>query len=151
MQYQLSDNLSELLDSFQSDVPINLRELADQVIKLFGNECEMAKELLSRATGSMRPSTIQQHLIDATSHDSAVRDVITVGHLAKLLSRVDIFAKSSRPEIIGLPNILFDQQSQIERAKYFALGNILPIDAKILEIEGAMEMLARERSMNNGL
>jgi hypothetical protein len=66
--------------------------------------------------------------------------------LAKLLTRFEAFQQTSDPRIVGLPSALFDQISQRERAEFFQAGNVLPIDAVILDLEGVKEMIEREQS-----
>lgn len=146
MGYQLSKNLGELLLLYQGDTAIELAGLAAQVSGLFEKNEETAKALLGHVTGTMLPGTLCRHLFDCIVHDSVVRDVQTTGHLAKLLSRLDILAQTSDPSIVGLPNSLFDERSQIERAEFFQRGNVLPIDAKVLEVNGVKEMLQREEN-----
>jgi len=145
MSYQVSKNLGALLDQYRDDTPIDLRALADQVAGLFEKNMETVRSLLNRATGAMPPGTVCRHLFDGIVHDSVVRDVLTVGHLAKLLSRLDVLTKASNPMVVGLSNSIFDEQSQLERAEFFAAGNILPIDAEILANDAVKEMLGREK------
>jgi len=144
MSYQFSRNLGELLDKFQDDTPIDLSALAKQLPNLFGENREAVTSLLSCVKGTMLPGTLHRHLSDSIVCDSVVRDVLTTGHLAKLLSRFDVLIELSNPVIIGLPNSLFDDQSQFERAEFFAAGNILPIDAEILDNSQVKQMLRRE-------
>ena len=144
MSYQLSKNLGELLSRYQNSDSVDLGALAHQVRKLFRNQ-EVARSLLCQVSGIMPLGTLFRHLSDAIAHDSVVRDVMTTGHLAKLLSRIDVLSKLANPVVVGLPNSTFDHQSQTERAAFFEAGNILPIDAEILDQNAVKEMLERER------
>ena len=148
MSFQLSKNLSALLCQFETDIPIDLSVLADQVVELFEKNKEAVKILLNRTTGVMPPGTLYRHLHDCIVTDSAVRDVLTVGHLSKLLSRLDVLIKISNPAIIGLPHSIFDERSQFERAEFFATGSILPIDADILNNDAVKKMLQRENDVD---
>ena len=146
MSYQFSRNLGELIGKLEDDTPIALNVLAEQLASLFPKNSETVRSLLLRVTGTMPPGTLIRHLSDGISYDSVVRDVMTTGHLGKFLSRLDVLAAVPNPAIIGLPNAVFDQQSQSERAEFFAAGNILPIDAEILENNVIEQMLQREEN-----
>jgi hypothetical protein len=148
MSLQMSKNLGELLESYGDDTPIDLRGLAQQVARQLESKSEVVVSLLNRVTGTMAPGTLFRYLVDGVAHDSAVRDVMTTGHLGKLLTRLDVLLKTSNPAIIGLPHKVFDAQSQLERAEFFAKGNILPIDAEILNENVVKEMLEREACKN---
>jgi hypothetical protein len=99
---------------------------------------------LAGVTGQMKIGTIELHLLDVVKHDSVVRDIETTGHLAKLLSRIEIFRKTSDNRVFGLPNKLFDDLSQSERADFFARGNILEIDGELLDFPDVKSALHDE-------
>jgi hypothetical protein len=143
MSYQLSTNLNELLDRYCGDASIDLQTLALEVARLSADQ-QHAQSLLRRVTGTMHPGTLNRYLCDGIASDSVVRDILTTGHLGKLLSRLDLLLQLSNPTILGLPNSLFDAQSQSERAEFFRAGNILPIDGDILNQNAVKEMLERE-------
>lgn len=148
MEYQVSKNLGVLLEQNQHLVEIEFKALASQTIIFFEqDEQQIIKPHLSRVSGSMPYGTLYRHLHDCVASDSVVRDVITIGHLAKILSRFDVLMETSDPRVIGLPHFIFDKRSQTERMEFFAGGkNILPIDAGILNGEAVKAMLERERN-----
>lgn len=147
MSYQWSDKLAALMAAYQDDTPVDLGQLSANVMVLFPNRPNLARSLLELCTGLMPPGTICRHLNDCIAHDSVVRDILTVGHLAKLLSRMNVLMQTSDSRIVGLPNSLFDARSVSERAEFFFHGNILPIDAEVLQIEGVAGMLKREHEI----
>ena len=147
MGYPMSKNVTDLLDTRDAETPFILDDLAQQLAEQFGQNSLTAKSLLSRATGNLLPGTLCRHLFDCIVHDSAVRDVLTTGHLAKLLSRFDILQRTSDPRVVGLTNPLFDERSQVERAEFFRSGNLLFLDASFLETKAVRELLDREEKL----
>ncbi len=141
-----SQNLKRILevDHNNLDEEVNLSELAKSVAKIFGDKVPLATSLLANASGQMRRGTVDLHLIDTLNCDSVVRDILTTGHLAKLLSRLEVFRKTSDYRIVGMPNQLFDAISQAERAKFFERGNILEIDGELLDLPDVRAMMDRE-------
>jgi len=144
MSYQLSLSLGELFQQFDDNATIDLSKLARQVAELFEGK-EAASSMLGTCAGNIRYETLSRYLFDCVVYDSVVRDILTTGHLAKLLSRLDILKQTSNLRIVGLPHSIFDQRSQMERSDYFGRNNILPIDANVLEVEGVRAMLEREK------
>jgi hypothetical protein len=145
MDYPLSRNLAELPLPRESDEPLDLQALAGRAAEQFANKSPAAHVLLARVTGRMLPGTLCRHLFDCIAHDCAVRDVLTTGHLAKLLSRLDVLKETSNPRIVGLPHSLFDERSQAERAEYFRRGGVLWMDADLLQVNCVKQMLQREK------
>jgi hypothetical protein len=141
-----SKNLKRILDveRINLDQQLNLSDLAKSVADAFGDKSSFATALLAGVTGQMKIGTIELHLLDVVKHDSVVRDIETTGHLAKLLSRIEIFRKTSDNRVFGLPNKLFDDLSQSERADFFARGNILEIDGELLDFPDVKSALHDE-------
>ena len=106
--------------------------------------------MLSNCVGDMLLATLIRHLNDCIVYDCAVRDMLTIGHLAKLLCRIDILKTTSNPAIVGLPNVLFDKRSQQDRRDCFAKPGMLPVNGELLEIGIVKEMLQREASTATG-
>jgi len=141
-----SKNLKRILDveRINLDQQLNLSDLAKSVADAFGDKSSFATALLAGVTGQMKIGTIELHLLDVVKHDSVVRDIETTGHLAKLLSRIEIFRKTSDNRVFGLPNKLFDDLSQSERADFFARGSILEIDGELLDFPDVKSALHDE-------
>ncbi len=142
MTYQWSPKLAEIMNQLQDDTPIDLRTLAERVSKSLHSSA--ANALFRHCTGHMAPGTICRHLNECVAHDSVVRDMLTIGHLGKLLARMNTLQATGDSRIVGLPNRLFDGHSQAERAEFAATGNILPIDSEVLNVAGVRLMLQKE-------
>jgi len=144
-----SKNLKRILDVHNNalDQEIDLLDLAKRVADIFGNKSPLAKALLANATGQMKKITLELHLLDVLKHDSVVRDIETTGHLAKLLSRLDVFRKTSDSRVFGMPNALFDDISQAERVEFFERGSILEIDGELLDLPDVRAMTDRETKL----
>jgi hypothetical protein len=141
-----SENLQRLLDFGGSDLDreLDIAMLSEEVSEVFGSQRETVKALLANATGKIKLGTLGVHMLRVIKEDSAVRDIVTTGHLAKLLSRLPEFRKTSDYRLLGLPNPLFDRLSQIERTKYFEHGVSLELDADLFESMEAQQILTRE-------
>ena len=135
------------IDRNNLDEEVNLAELAKSVAKIFGDNAPLATSLFANANGQMSRGTVDLHLIDMLNCDSVVRDILTTGHLAKLLCRLEVFRKTSDYKIVGMPNQLFDAISQTERAKFFERGNILEIDGELLDLPDVRAMIDREAKL----
>lgn len=141
----VSKNLEKFLNpDFNCDDEVDLEMLCCSVAEDFGKKAELARALIRPVTGKMKQGTLELHLLGVLKSDSAVRDVLTVGHLAKFLSRLDIFFRTSDYRIIGMPNRLFDRRSQEERTKYFEHGASLELEGDAFESPEAQAMLNRE-------
>lgn len=141
-----SQNLRRILDADHDnlDQEVDLSDLAKNVAKNFGGKDQLAGALLENATGKMNLATMGIHLLEIIKHDSVVRDIQTTGHLAKLLSRLEVFRKTSDYRVVGMPNQLFDDMSQAERAIFFQRGNILEIDGELLDLPDVRATMERE-------
>lgn len=141
-----SHNLNRILASERDDldVEVDLVGLCQQVAAVFGEKASVARALLANVKGTMKLGTIGVHLLQILKHDSAVRDFVTTGHLAKLLSRLDVFRKTADYRIIGMWNPIFDEQSQLERAEYFRRGVSLEMDGDLLDSAEAQSLMKRE-------
>lgn len=141
----VSKNLQKLLNPhLNCDDEVDLETLCYGVAEDFGAEAELAHALIRPVAGKMKQGTLELHLLGVLKSDSAVRDVLTVGHLAKFLSRLDIFRRTSDYRIVGMPNRLFDRRSQEERAKYFERGASLELEGDAFESPETQAMLNRE-------
>lgn len=141
----VSENLKRLLNLQHSlDEDVDLEMLSQRVAEDFGENAELAKALLPPLAGKMKRGTLGLHLLEVMKFDSAVRDILTTGHLAKFLSRLEEFRKTSDYRIVGMPNRLFDQRSQEERTKYFERGASLELESDVFESVEAQAMLNRE-------
>ena len=83
-----------------------------------------------------------------------MRDMLTTGHIAKLLSRWATFRSGHDYRVIGLSSVLFDPVSQTERIDYFARGASHDMDGDLLDSQEAQAMSKREadiieRNMND--
>lgn len=141
----VSKNLKNILELDRSwDDEVDLEQLCHRLVENFGDDADLAKALLSAVAGKMKRGTLDLHLFQVMEVDSAVRDVGTTGHLAKFLSRLDTFRRTSDYRIVGMPNRLFDRRSQEERAEYFKRGASLELDSDAFESPEAQAMLNRE-------
>ncbi len=145
----VSETLDRIVNfSLELNSEIALSTLAERLIEVFGDRKDLAKALLgTNASEKMQIATLASHLGKVASSDSAVRDILTTGHLAKFLSRVDVFRKTSDYRIVGLSNQLFDELSQAERLKFFEKSASLDMDGDLLESVDAQAVLTRERSI----
>lgn len=146
----LSQNLAQVFKVYKElDEQVELTDLVKRVAESFGNKSTIARALLEKASGKILFGTLQVHLLQVLKVDSAVRDLLTTGHLAKFLARKDIFLKTMDYRIVGMPNRVFDEISQIERVKYFERGASLEFDADIYESAETQAMLKRELEIIN--
>src|SRR5437762_2157553 len=133
MTYPLSSRLAEILDCSGQDASVDLRALADRLALTFAEGASTPAGLFPEVAGTMHQGTLSRHLFDAIVHDSVVRDILTTGHLGKLLSRLEVLKRTGDYRIVGLPNQLFDARSQAERAEFFGRGGFLIMDGNLLQ------------------
>jgi hypothetical protein len=145
MGYPMSKELSRIwLEArLHTGTEVDLQLLCRRVALEFEPDDEVARALLS-ANGSIRAVDIGVYLVDLVNYDAVVRDIMTTGHLAKLLCRLSVLKKTANIEIIGLRNKLFDQKSLKERADYFREGGGFDFSLRIVNSKEATEMLASE-------
>lgn len=141
----VSENLKKILSLDRGlDEEVDLERLCHRLGENFGDAADLAKALLPAVAGKMKRGTLGLHLLEVLKVDSAVRDIQTTGHLAKFLSRLDTFRRTSDSRIVGMPNRLFDRRSQEERAEYFERGASLELESDAFESPEAQAMLNRE-------
>jgi hypothetical protein len=128
MGHPLSERLSQALSCWAGKPgdEISLDILREHAVAQFSSHRDCALELMGSDTSVIRYGTLMLHLIKTAECDSAVRDILTVGHLAKLLSRMRVLKAPGDYKIVGWPNRLFDRQSQQERLEYFERNVALP-------------------------
>jgi len=144
----VSESLKKILRLERSlEEEVDLKSLCHRLAESFGDDADLARALLAGVGGKMKRGTLGLHLLEVLRVDSAVRDIQTTGHLAKFLSRLDIFRRTSDYRIVGMPNRLFDQRSQEERAKYFERGTSLEVESDAFESPEAQAMLQRESEL----
>jgi hypothetical protein len=146
MNYPLSKDFARIVESYDAVAPVDLRLLSSTTAEAFGDKAGLVKAALSHVSGTIHPGSLMRLIHDLIEHDSVVRDVLTTGHLAKLLCRLDIINKMSNPQIGGIPHCLFDDRSQFERDQYFKAHGILVVDAELFQLPEVKEMLRRESS-----
>lgn len=138
MAYPFTKRLSAALSccAGKPNDEIPLKMLQERVGIEFGDSSDCAKALMQNGTGSglqvLRYGELVLHLIKVVECDSAVRDVLTVGHLGKLLSRLQLINKAECYKALGVPNILFDQKSQQERLDFFKENACLSLPISVL-------------------
>jgi hypothetical protein len=149
MMGPFSSFLAVILDlkaSLPKNPEVDLQELCDFLARSFGNEQRIAARLL-QAGGVVRLQELVAWIVSTAQHDSAVRDMVTSGHLAKVLSRRRYCERSVDFNILGLPNRLFDERSTRERTEYLAkagaFSNVLTKDSVNL----ARQILSEERKL----
>src|SRR5687768_12974114 len=59
------------------------------------------------------------HLGKIAQNDSVVQDLLTMGHLGKLLARFDTLVETENYELIGIPNRKLDALSRRDRVEFF--------------------------------
>ena len=123
---------------------VDLVSLCMQAARLFGPNSATASACFRHTSGSIHRASLVRILHDSLKFDSVVRDMLTSGHLCKLLARMEVFKAIANERIVGLPHRLFDARSQAERSRFFDRGGILVIEADILELPGVREMLNSE-------
>jgi hypothetical protein len=141
----LSKNLDRLIDmGGDLDQDLDLQQLCTNLIEIFGSNSAIARDFLVNTHGKIKRGALGLHLLQIIKCDSAVRDIQTTGHLAKFLSRFDVFRNRLDYRIVGLPHKLFDKQSQLERAIYFERGASLEFDGDLLSSPDVQTMNERE-------
>lgn len=101
------------------------------------------------AHGYMSNQDIVLLLRSVAERDSAVRDVLTLGHLAKVLSRLDKCNPLTDLALFALPNKAFDEMSQRERSAFFSAGKTLPIALTDHQAAKARSIMETEHRMAN--
>ncbi len=134
MDHPLSHRLNRVLSLWAGspDEFLSSETLSKRVSWEFDECAECAAALLKDAQPTLRYGTLLLHLVRLADRDSVVRDVLTVGHIAKLLSRHKYFDREKDYALLGWPNRLFDSQSQKERREYFSQNTALPTSATLL-------------------
>lgn len=149
MAHPLSVRLSQVLAccAGKPDDEIPLDILRDRAAAQFCSHRDCAIELMGNDSAVIRHGTLMLHLIKSAECDSAVRDVLTVGHLAKLLSRMRVLKAPDDYKIVGWPNLLFDRQSQQERLEYFERNVALPAIGLSMNSPALAEVRAAEKEV----
>ena len=147
-----SKNLNRILDASRDNLgeEVRLADLANDIINRYGDNTPMLAMLLAKVNGIAKRGEIDLILLEMIKHDSAVRDILTTGHLAKLISRLEYFHRTGDYRIIGMPNILFDHLSQTDRMLFFENGNILETEGELLNNPDVQIMLEQETKLLSG-
>ena len=143
-----SQKVSELLRLRERDPTMNidLDNLSCRLFDYLDNEYSNGPDRPQfRSVRTRR--WILARLAEISSCDSTVRDMVTTGHLAKLVSRLSYYSPSDKPGLLGLPNRLFDQISLRERASRTAN---FPVSATLLSSPKAVQMLREEDKHDEG-
>lgn len=127
----ISSSLQTVLKSGNSDEISDLDELRSKLIPLFGDASRCAAELIPPLKAKLRNGRLLQLLGTVCQNDSVVRDVITSGHLAKLLARFHL-TDSGNLRALSVSNYLFDQLSHRDRHAYFAMNQSFAMSTSLL-------------------
>lgn len=150
MSRPLSKQLAELADFavfLPGNLPVDIEELCRKVAAQFPNRQTVAAKLLT-ANGSIESQRLLAILGKIADNDSCVRDILTTGHLGKLLSRLNAVPEPIEFSLLGLPSPIFDPVSTRERSEYFAGRRGFPQDFTSKEaIKLAREILDREKAI----
>ena len=104
-----------------------------------------SSDIPGQIKGAIRGIVLLKRLGDVTKRDSAVQDIVTRGHLGKLLLRWDMLDAEGAYNLIGLPHRSFDALSASDREDFFKRGgNLNRLDSKE-QVEMAQMILERER------
>src|SRR5882724_7677780 len=147
--YPLSQPLARILYA-KSNGPNDLvpwNQLRLEVAAVFGNHEDAILRLIPKRDLTLRNGTFMLHLTKIIKHDSAVRDVLTTGHLAKLLGRYDYLKPPWNYVLLGFLNPLFDRNSQLERAIYFQRNSSFSVSSIALESQEARQMIEYEKAI----
>jgi hypothetical protein len=121
-----SSRLTELLD-LRNTIPVNptmdLTVLGETFAHAFHEETARLRRLL-RCKGTVPLQGLCLHIHRTAEWDSAVRDVITSGHLGKVLIRWK-HLRYNDYSLIGLRQSVLDDISRRERADYLRRHNNL--------------------------
>lgn len=101
------------------------------------------------ASGPISKLRLVSLLHAVADRDSAVRDMLTLGHLAKILARVGFCDPSRDLALLAAPNRAFDDLSQAERSAFFRGGSVLPAALTEQEAARARTILEREARLQN--
>ena len=136
----VSNNLNKLLglEEARPLKEINLTHLGQALARSFRDKEDIVRRLLN-ANGTMNVASILSHLDEIADEDSVVRDILTTGHLAKLLSRTDLLRDPVDYALVGVPNKVFDAASQDERQQYFRDGSTLTMTQKVDQLRVIMD------------
>jgi len=145
----LSDQLVTLLNmksALTSQTPISLSQVGKSLRHMVPEEATEFPVLAE----SLAPMKLLACLKKISVCDSAVRDMVTCGHLAKLLARKDILDTTGNYNLVALPNRYFDLLSLSERQAYFDSGRTLHDISSATERKQAMRIMAREARRRRG-
>jgi hypothetical protein len=143
----VSSRLQVLVNCDNLEHEVELSQLACTMIASAPFERDLITRLLGQPSGKIHVATLFSHLDLIARSDSAVRDILTSGHLGKLLSRWSAFLRTSDHRIIGMPNHVLDKISQMERSEYFTTGASLDLDAEATQSLEAQMMMEREKGL----
>lgn len=139
--------LSRLLH-FPTEEPVLLsfRDLRIQIVDIVGERGSVAEALIKCRDESLENEQLLRLLWKVVPYDSVVRDIVTVGHLAKVIARWDVLQATKKLAIAGLPNRLFDELSQQDRSSFLSRCSF-DLDAEAVESPEAQRMMAWEEEV----
>ena len=146
----LSPNLIDILGLQKGsawDDEVDVQLICESLANHCGRDSPLARAHFRNRRGKVKIKELVSLVSGIVPHDSTVRDMLTTGHLAKLLSRWDVRERTGDYRILGLPNSLFDKLSWEERRAYFRVGVTHDFDGDLLDNREAQEMLERETNL----
>lgn len=140
----LSKNLIEVLGLEKADkstAHFDLAILCRNIIPLINDDERIVEAYFKDIAGLESLRSLITHLSRFVPHDSVVRDMGTLGHLAKLITRLRVHKNTGNFQVFQLPHPLFDRVSLKEKSEQVGT---LDIEAELLNKPEVQEMLLRE-------
>ena len=150
MDFTVSNRRKNLLRFQEADPEflLNISEIRRLLADTFERHRECVLALTHSAPKVLKFGTLVLHLVNIARRDTVVRQLVTCGHLAKVISRFDYISSMSAIEhysMISCENKLFDAKSMEEFIAYF--GCLPPTIPPEKELDNVSIIKARERSI----
>ena len=150
MDFPLSETLAAALrEAGMQDLGslLNMAILTSAIERQVSPGDRRSMVCLRAVTGLEAADKLLLEIGNVLPFDSVVRDIGTTGHVAKILSRKESFARLHDWRVVGLPHRVFDLLSWNERNQFFKQGVCHTMDADLFRIPEVLKMLASERAV----
>jgi hypothetical protein len=131
--------------------PVSFSTIRSRLLSEWLSIVNFLEPCLIVANEELSTANLIRLMLKASELDNAVRDVLTTGHLAKLLTRYEVFKKHREYSLISLPHKVFDQIAVVERDELLSTSGTIIESREILDLVEVREMLERERRILNGV
>lgn len=128
-----------------SSSAISITRLRKQLLEQIVNHKDCVSELIDETNEIVRHGVILLHLKRLVVVDTAVRDILTLGHLGKLLARWSLLREGDY-RFIGWPHRLFDELSEEDRS-YYRQSHSLPLVGTTPESEAFSKLIELESNI----